>query len=1268
IPFGPMRFWGAWFLDMETWNYDFQEFWLDSEHKWTPTPVPTDTPIAPTDTPSSGSTNTPTPVPTDTPSPGSTNTPTPTPTDAPTGSTPTGTPTGTPTNTSLPTNTPTFTPSPTPTGFVYIPAGTYMRGSPEDEPCRDTNENQHQVTLTNGFFMMQTEVTRQMWADLKAVQPALPDDPSDISKSPSMNHPAQGITWYEAVLFANLMSVQEGYTQCYYKDAGFTEPVDATNYTTGSFFCNFYAIGYRLPTEAEWEYACRAGTTGPFSCNKLKYKEANCSNCATGTHPTLATHCVYCANSSEKTEVVGSKLPNTWELYDMHGNAEEWCWDWYGPYPSGPVTNPKGPTSGSHMVVRGGSWASYPRHCRSAHRGYSSPDFRNSLRSFRLLRTTNANTPTCTPTPTPTNTPTPPIPTGFVYIPAGTYLRGSPGDEPCRVSDETQHQVTLTHAFYMMQTEVTRQMWADLKAVQPTLPIDLSDTTVSPTMHHPVQNVSWYKAVLFANLMSLRDGYTQCYYKDAGFSVPVDVTNYTEDLFFCNFDANGYRLPTEAEWEYACRAETTGPFSCNELNYQIDNCESCAAGTHPILEQYCVYCANSSDKAEVAGSKLSNPWGLYDMHGNVFELCWDWYDWLYPSGSVTDPKGPATGSIKVVRGGSWLNKANYCRSASREFIQLYNNHSNTGFRLVRSINDYTPIPTPPPPPTGFVYIPDGTFTQGSPPDEPGRWNDETQHQVLLTSGFYMMKTEMTRQMWADLKAVQPTLPNDPSDTAVSPTMDHPVQKATWFEALLFANLMSLQDGYTRCYYKDSAFIVPLDATNYKSGLFYCDFDANGYRLPTEAEWEYACRAETTWPFSCDELKYNASSCESCTPGTHPTLEQHCAYCANDSGTTMVVGSKLCNPWGLYDMHGNEVEWCWDRYGEYPSTPVTDPTGPSTGTTRVLRSGTYGNIPRYCRSAFRFNYKPDSRVGGFRFVKTHNPYWPTNTPTQTPTNTPTPLPPPAGFVTIQAGTYMRGSPEEEPCRDSDETQHQVTLTRAFYMMQTEVTRQMWADLKAVQSSLPTDPSDTTYSPTMNHPVQNNTWYEAILYANLMSVQKGYPLCYFKDARFTEPVDATNYTSGKFFCNFNANGYRLPTEAEWEYACRAGTTWPFSCNETNYTSDNCISGTSGVHPILEQYCVYRPNSSNKTEVVASKLPNPWGLYDMHGNVSEWCWDRYNDYPSWPVTDPEEPTNGSGRIIRGGSWNGPAVNCRSAHRMFISPDIIAISRGFRLVRTAN
>ncbi len=187
---------------------------------------------------------------------------------------------------------------------------------------------------------------------------------------------------------------------------------------------------------------------------------------------------------------------------------------------------------------------------------------------------------------------------------------------------------------------------------------------------------------------------------------------------------------------------------------------------------------------------------------------------------------------------------------------------------------------------------------------------------------------------------------------------------------MFSNLMSLRDGYTQCYYKDGAFTIPVDSTSYLSGVVYCHFNANGYRVPTESEWEYACRAGTTTAFSCDETNYNDSSCISCNAGTHPTLERYCVYCANDPGTAEPAGSRLANPWNLKDMHGNVWEWCWDVYGTYPAGSVTDPTGPISGSSRVYRGGSWDHDARLCRSASRIDLTPGFhyRYIGFRPVR------------------------------------------------------------------------------------------------------------------------------------------------------------------------------------------------------------------------------------------------------------------------------------------------------------
>ncbi|MBN2383045.1 SUMF1/EgtB/PvdO family nonheme iron enzyme [bacterium] len=275
------------------------------------------------------------------------------------------------------------------------------------------------------------------------------------------------------------------------------------------------------------------------------------------------------------------------------------------------------------------------------------------------------------------------------YVPGGTFTQGSPTDEPCREpydpGSETQFNHTLTRNVAVMETEVTRQMWADLLAVQPSLPADPTNTSYGSGMSNPVNNPTWYETVLFANLLSLQNGLTQCYYKDAGFTDPVMSSNYTSGTFYCNFGANGYRLLSEGEWEYAARAGTTTPFSCNETNYTTGNCDSCTEGTHPVLEQYAVYCANDTGESEWVGSKLANPWNLSDMHGNVWEWCWDWYNATYP-GDTTDYTGPGSGSYRVERGGSWFGIARNSRSANRNYYSPGFRYYYFGFRLARSVN------------------------------------------------------------------------------------------------------------------------------------------------------------------------------------------------------------------------------------------------------------------------------------------------------------------------------------------------------------------------------------------------------------------------------------------------------------------------------------------------------------------------------------------------------------------------------------------------------
>ena len=265
-------------------------------------------------------------------------------------------------------------------------------------------------------------------------------------------------------------------------------------------------------------------------------------------------------------------------------------------------------------------------------------------------------------------------------------------------------------------------------------------------------------------------------------------------------------------------------------------------------------------------------------------------------------------------------------------------------------------------------------------------------------------------------------------------------------------------------------------------------------------------------------------------------------------------------------------------------------------------------------------------------------------------TPTAMPErltPTEMVRINGGTFTMGSPANEPDRNDNEVQHQVTVS-SFYMGKYEVTQ------KEYQEVMGTNPSNSKGD---NLPVTNVSWFDVVEYCNKRSQKEGLTPAYTISGR----IPATGYpiTSATVTWNRNANGYRLPTEAEWEYACRAGTTTPFSTGNNITTSQANYNGNNPYNNNAKG--TYRES----TTPVGSFAPNAWGLYDMHGNVIEWCWDWYGDYTNMAQTDPTGASSGSGRVRRGGGWGSSAAGVRSADRSGITPSYRSIDRGFRLVR---
>jgi formylglycine-generating enzyme required for sulfatase activity/serine/threonine protein kinase len=486
-------------------------------------------------------------------------------------------------------------------------------------------------------------------------------------------------------------------------------------------------------------------------------------------------------------------------------------------------------------------------------------------------------------------------------------------------------------------------------------------------------------------------------------------------------------------------------------------------------------------------------------------------------------------------------------------------------------------------------IPAGTFMMG----EAGSSNEKP-HRVTLTKPFYMGVHEVTNAQW---KQVMGGVPSEWKADS------HPVELVSWDDAVEFCRKLSA---------------LPEER---KAGRMY--------RLPTEAEWEYAGRAGTT-------TKYSFGDDES-------LLGDYGWFDDNSARQSHPVGQKKPNAWGLYDMHGNVWEWCSDWYGDYSDGEVTDPKGPSSGSSRVFRGDGWGDSAGDCRSAYRNGFYPLVRQDDIGFRLALSPSGAESPEAGTEQGTKISAPPegstpaagnasvvappsavavltlpetiastvgirlkliPAGAFTM--GDAGGGSDEKPP--------HRVTLTKPFYMGVYEVTNAQW---KQVMGSVPSNWKEE------DNPVEQVSWENAVEFCRKLSA--------LPEERKAGRV------------------YRLPTEAEWEYACRAGATTKYAFGDDE--------------KLLGDYGWFDGKSGNQTQSVGQKKPNAWGLYDMHGNVWEWCSDWYGIYPDGEVTNPEGPSSGSDRVLRGGGWSFPAGGCRSAFRYGSGPSDRSFHLGFRL-----
>jgi formylglycine-generating enzyme required for sulfatase activity len=241
----------------------------------------------------------------------------------------------------------------------------------------------------------------------------------------------------------------------------------------------------------------------------------------------------------------------------------------------------------------------------------------------------------------------------MVRVPAGEFQMGSPEDEQGRLDAELEHTVRITRPFMIGRTEVTQAEWEAVMGHNPSRFADCGGDC-------PVETVSWLDVIAFCNALSRAEGLEECYLLEA-----EDVT------WPRGLGCAGYRLPTEAEWEYAMRAGTQTAWSCG-------------ADTD-CLDGVAWYSPNSASTTHPVGTEAANAWGLHDMHGNVWEWVWDRYGADHYADGQVDPTGPAAGAFRGLRGGGWLSEASEVRAAHRYEVLPSNRLADLGFRPTRSV-------------------------------------------------------------------------------------------------------------------------------------------------------------------------------------------------------------------------------------------------------------------------------------------------------------------------------------------------------------------------------------------------------------------------------------------------------------------------------------------------------------------------------------------------------------------------------------------------------
>ncbi len=494
------------------------------------------------------------------------------------------------------------------------------------------------------------------------------------------------------------------------------------------------------------------------------------------------------------------------------------------------------------------------------------------------------------------------VPLTLQPIPGGTFIMGAPLGELDSIDwDRPLHQVTLS-PFYMAKFETTQAQWLALMGSNPSWFSVVGGHAAIDDLTRPVEQVNYVD-------ITGTDGFLEKLNAATATTRPAGMV---------------FRLATEAEWEYATRGGTTTRFYWGDDPSQT------------MIDNYSWFSSNSGFITHGTGPdqlKLPNAYGLYNLSGNVWEWCQDWWE-HYSSSSQLNPTGAALGVNRVIRGGSVFEFARNTRSALHHYNPPDGRLSSIGFRVVLAA-PRTPGELVFPLNNGvnldMVPIPGGTFTMGSPNGEQERRGDEgPQHQVTLMP-FYMARFETTQAQWMSLMGTNPSYHQG--------DLNLPVEQVSWNDVRQAKGFLDRLNSFTEA-------LRPVGMV---------------FRLPTEAEWEYACRAGTATRFYWGDDPFYA------------LLDRYARVwggMASPNATPSPVGLRLPNAWGLFDMCGNVLEWCEDDYHpSYIGAPVdgTAWVDGTRGDDRMLRGG-FGQTHQL-RSAARWPINADFQhfCNGLRVV-------------------------------------------------------------------------------------------------------------------------------------------------------------------------------------------------------------------------------------------------------------------------------------------------------------